>query len=67
MLDPSQRALTTVQEYLTEQDQTAVGILKEAVQKYVGDLQPRQADLGNSEEKVDTTPWNEGRQNMICS
>jgi len=44
ILDPSQRALTTVQEYLTEHGKTAVSILKEALPKYVGNLQSSQVD-----------------------
>ena len=44
MLDPSQRALTTVQKYLTKQNITAVEFLKQAVQKYVGDLEKGQDD-----------------------
>ena len=56
MLDPSQRALTAVHEYLTEHKQTAVDILKEAVQKFVGDQQPRQVHPASNDEAVDTTP-----------
>lgn len=37
MLDPSQRALNSVQSYLIEQDKTAVDLLKAALLKYVGE------------------------------
>jgi len=64
ILDSSQRALTTVQYYLTEHDQTAVRILTDALHKNVGNLQPRQVDQTSVNEIVDTTPWKKAKHEL---
>ena len=65
ILDPSQRALTTVQEHLIEHDKTAVSILKEALKKYVCNLQSRQVDQTSMNETVDPTQWKKAKHELL--
>jgi hypothetical protein len=67
MLDPSQRALGSVQDYLTEHKMTAVDMLKQAVQKYVGDeqLTPLVHTSPEEFEDIAANPWKKAKHDLL--
>jgi len=65
-LDPSQRKLNALQEYLSERGMTAVDLLSRAFQQYVGDSaasltvdNPQTTDDGN------LRPWKKAKQELL--
>ena len=69
MLDPSQRALSSVQQYLTEQDTTAVQLLSAALHKYVGDVEeiPRPITQAAANQQPDdqTLTWKKAKMDLL--
>jgi hypothetical protein len=74
LLDPSQRNLSYVQEFLTAENTTAVDLLKKALVKYVGPfdtvthgLQTSRADgaVTDGESPDNPAPWKRAKQELL--
>ena len=70
MLDPSQRALSSVQSYLIEQDKTAVDLLKAALHKYVVEVEAISRPMSQgqaSQQQLDdhALPWKKAKLDLL--
>ena len=65
-LDPSQRNLNTVQEYLSERDMTAVDLLSRAIQQYVRDDPVASHTEKNPEtDETELHPWEKAKHELL--
>ena len=66
MLDPSQRNLNALQDYLSARGKTAVDLLSRAVQQYVGDS-AAQPTVNNPETTDDSSvrPWKKAKHELL--
>jgi len=66
MLDPSQRNLNTVQEYLSERGMTAVDLLSRAIQQYAGDAPvASHAEKNPETDDSDLHPWKKAKHELL--
>jgi hypothetical protein len=69
ILDPSQRNLTAVQEYLTQNAVTAVDVLRRNIVKYVGDSDTSDSSAASSEttggNEDDVSPWKRAKRDLL--
>ena len=69
IMDPSQRNLITLQDYLTQRGTTAVDLLTEAIQKYVGvaDSSTTSSEFENQEvvDSASSRPWKRAKLELL--
>ena len=71
LLDPSQRNLTVVQDFLVAQETTAFHLLSQAMDKYTGGLQASNNASGmneaasSSESAQSPVPWKKAKQDLL--
>lgn len=65
MLDPSQRNLSSVQEFLTEHDTNAVSLLSEYMQKFTSDCGGGATQEATQETSNDAIPWKKAKQELL--